>query len=83
MWATVQAHAVMKEFLDLEFKNHPTISAIFTRYLATRTTSESKQLAAAEKKIDRLEKTLKEQRTTIDSLLTLRDRVKELEKKVA
>ena len=83
MWSTVQAHQVMREFLDLEFKNHPTISAIFTRYLATRTTSETKQLAAAEKKIEKLEKTVKEHRSILDSLTALRDRVVTLEKKVA
>ncbi len=60
MWAVIQAHRVMKDFLDMRFRNHPSIALVIILHVfKTRVTrvSHSTNLKRLEGRIAKLEST--------------------------
>ena len=74
LWASLQAHRVMKEYLNAEFKNHPEVSPSVTYFLFehraptawVKTLQQDHQ--ALRKKHEELQKEYKQLRSEIDSL---------------
>ena len=56
LWATLKAHVKMEEYIQAEFKDHPTIASEYVKFLATNSGYET--VGALQTKIDSLEKEL-------------------------
>jgi hypothetical protein len=54
IWATLRSHKMMDEYVQLEFKDHPTVASEYVKFLATNSGYET--VAGLQSKVDSLEK---------------------------
>ena len=67
LWSTIAAHEVMEDYMKLQFLDHPTISAVISRHLASHHVKSDDQAGAKLKKCEELIKNLQ---SKIDKLET-------------
>ena len=75
-WVTFNALGKMAEYFKVKFKNHPTISSIFIRFLTQQTGNSS--AAGLKSQVDELDATLrklKEGSATKEALTALHNKV--------
>jgi hypothetical protein len=56
IWATLRAHKMMDEYIQMEFKDHPTVASEYVKFLATNSGYET--VAGLQSKLDSVEKEL-------------------------
>jgi len=67
VWATIRSHTVMDEYSRRNFFEHPSISAVIARHLASHHTRPD---FAIEDRVRRLENTVSRWQSTIDSIVS-------------
>ena len=65
MWGALQAHLLMKEYVDHQFKNHPSIAPVLTRHLFAHRQSKLEAKATNEK-VKSLESSVKNLKSAFD-----------------
>jgi hypothetical protein len=84
LWAALRAHMIMEEYVQAEFKDHPTVASEYVKFLATNSGYET--VAALQAKIDSLEKdvgALKKSGTTAANTADAAKKVAAEAKKIA